>query len=227
MAKLVRLLFILTVLALPTSRLSAQVYSNYGDDDGFGIGATTGALDATVSHHDVSDADFTDERLIADTCCGWPAFAPTGSFEAFTAPPTIGRVVLTMRAGSLTRINPVDGANTIVLDGQAIPASFFDQFTANDACSPQEDPAVNQVETKSIELDPSFYPLVADGQVSLDGTHISAGDGCGSFQIDFLQLEVDPPGVPATDWRGLIALWLILLLGGAAMLVYSRRFQRA
>jgi hypothetical protein len=64
------------------------------------------------------------------------------------------------------------------------------------------------IETRSVSLDPALFPLLADGNVSLLGTHISEGVGGGSFVIDFLSitLDVSAPAVPEPGTLGIVAL---------------------
>jgi PEP-CTERM motif len=164
----------------------------YGDADGFGIGATT-TLDPTFSNATVGEAPLTDVQLIGDAFSA-PAFAPTGSFDAFTIPAgeQITAATLTMSAGAWdVGPSPVDGPNTLTLDGLAVPTTFFTLFTANN------DLDGNAIETQSIALSSALFPLLTDGLVSLAGTHLSEQDGSGSFQIDYLRLVIETqPGSP-------------------------------
>ena len=186
----------------------------YGDADGFGIGATT-TLDPTFSNATVGEAPLTDVQLIGD-CCAFsgPAFAPTGSFDAFTIPAgeEITAATLTMSAGAWdVGLSPVDGPNTLTLDGLAVPTTFFTLFTANN------DFDGNAIETQSIALSSALLPLLTDGLVSLAGTHLSEQDGSGSFQIDYLRLVIEtqpagsppPPTVPEPTTIALVGAGLL------------------
>jgi hypothetical protein len=173
----------LAVGGLTSSAQASVITTFYGDDDGFGIGATGGTIDPTVSHAGLGEAPFTDVRLIGNGTFIAPAFAPTGDFDGFVVPAgeSIIGATLTMRAGSwVSGPDPVNGPNQLLLDGMAVPTSFFDSFTNTG----------DEVETRSIALGSAFFPLLADGLVSLNGTLLSENFGSGSFQIDFLRLDV-------------------------------------
>jgi len=176
--------------------LASTITVFYGDADGFGVGATT-TLDPAFSNASPGEAPLTDIQLIGDSD-GFvgPAFAPTGNFDAYAIPAgeTIIAATLTMSAGAWdVGAFPVDGANVLMLDGVAVPTSFFSLYTAN---SGNEALGGNAIETRSLVLPSTFFPLLADGLVSLNGTHLSEEDGSGSFQIDFLRLviETQPAG---------------------------------
>jgi hypothetical protein len=209
------------VLALCLGSLAqAQItVSFYGDDDGFGVGETAGNLSApNTSHAGGGEAPFTDIRLIGNAFSGTaPAFAPTGSFNAFVLPVggIITQATLTLRAGSFdSGPNPVDGPNQIFLDGLLVSSAFINSFSQADT---------NQIQTLSFNLDASFFALLADGAVSLNGTHLSEDSGSGSFQVDFLKLEVTTvPGIVAVPEPSTYGL-----LGAAALigLVAARRMR--
>jgi PEP-CTERM motif len=181
----------LALLIAPLSRGQVTV-TFFGDDDGFGVGETAGNLTAaTTSHQGAGEAQFTDLRLIGDGFgASLPAFAPAGSFAAFSLPAgsTITQAVLTLRTGSFdSGPSPVDGPNSIFLDGLLVYSAFIDGFSQV---------AGEQIETRSFVLNASFFPIFADGLVSLNGTHLSEDGGSGSFQVDFLKLEITTsPGV--------------------------------
>jgi hypothetical protein len=216
---------VLACLVLGAQPIRASTITGfYGDADGFGIGATT-TIDPLVSHASGGDAPLTDVQLIGDLCgCVAPAFAPTGSFDAFTIPngETITAVTITMSAGAWdVGTKPVDGANTLVLDGLAVPTSFFALFTANNGIEPPNGNG-DAIETQTLALSPAFFPLMADGLVSLNGTHLSEEDGSGSFQIDYLRLDIEtqasgsvppPPSVPEPTTIALLGTGLIAIAG--------------
>ena len=191
-------LLIVGLLAAPAS--AATVTAFYGDDDGFGVGETSGSLTSpNTSNAGVGEAAFTDIRLIGTGNLA-PAFAPTGGFTPFVIP--VGDIItaatLTMRTGAwVSGPNPVDGPNSILLDGLAVPTSFFDLFTNQ----------TDLIETRSISLDPSFFAALADGSVSLNGTLSSENFGDESFQVDFLRLDIETaPAVPEPTSMALFGL---------------------
>lgn len=205
-------LVVLTVLLLPAARASASTIVLYGDVDGFGIGATT-FKDPTTDSASGGEAAGTDVRLIG-TNFSAPPFVPTATL-AFAPQSTITSILITMSmAGFGGNVSPVDGPNSIVLDGMALPA-FLDSFTSF------TDDANPNIETVSALLPASFFPLFADGSVSLLGTRITERDGFQSFQIDYLKFDIttneEPPSVvpePAS---------MMLLGTGLAGLVAERR----
>ena len=160
----------------------------YGDNDGFGIGKTSGTgFNPDISHAS-SDAPFTDVRLIGNGFAAG-AFAPTGSFSPFTVIGPIIAVTLTLRTGNFYPVGPADSvADHIFLNGSLVPDSFIAGFS---------DGTLNGgVETRSVALDPSFFLGLAGGNASLNGTHLAQGDGLdglgggGSFQVDYLELDI-------------------------------------
>jgi hypothetical protein len=209
---------VLALLCLGSLAHAQVTVSFYGDDDGFGVGQTSGNLtDATTSHAGVGEAPFTDVQLIGVNFDG-PAFAPTGSFNAFVLPvgSTITQAVLTLRTGSFdSGPVPVDGVGTnqIFLDGLLVSSAFINSFSQVDS---------QLIETRTFNLDSSFFSLLADGTVSLNGTHLSEDSGSGSFQVDFLKLEVTTtaPAITAVPEPSTYGL-----LGAAALigLVATRR----
>ena len=62
-------------------------------------------------------------------------------------------------------IEPVDGPNSIVLDGLPIPTTFLGSFATLDGLDPN-------IETLSAFLPSEFFALFADGSVGLTGTRI-------------------------------------------------------
>jgi hypothetical protein len=224
-----KLLLVVLVMAcfLVAARqaLASTITVFYGDADGFGIGAMT-TLDPTVSHASPGEAPFTDLQLIGDSqVFSGPAFAPTGSFDAYVIPAgeMIIAATLTMSAGAWdVGASPVDGANTLMLDGLAVPTSFFSLFTANNGL---ETPAGanTAIETQSLVLSSTIFPLLADGLVSLNGTHLSEQDGSGSFQIDFLRLDIETQGPAPIPEPTSIALLSVGLVAACARTVKRKR----
>ncbi len=221
--------FLAICLAAPASAATVDAY--YGDDDGFGIGKTgpTDTINA-VNSNAVSDAEFTDIRLIGTNCagspCAAPAFAPAANFTPFAVDGVVVSAMLTMRVGAFdSGPNPFDGANILRLDGLAVDGSFLSGFSSLDT---------NFVQTRTIVLDPAFYSLMNDGVVSLAGTHISNDTGSGSFQVDMLRLRIvsepPPPPPPSVPLPGSAALALTGMLAFATLTLAgapARRRARA
>lgn len=199
---------LLASLAMVPAAGHAQT-AYYGDDDGFGIGATSGTLDPTVDNATVGDAALTDVRLIGTGFAAGP-FTPTGSFDAFVVGGPITSALLTIRLGGFTPSNPVDGPNILMLDGMAVNAAFLNSFSSSDG---------EDIETLSYALDATFFAALSDGLVSLNGTHISEGSGFGSFQVDFLRLDINggAGAVPEPS------TWAMMLLGFGAVGFAMRR----
>ena len=186
---------------------ASLITAYYGDDDGFGVGVTSGTMDPQTANATSGDAPLTDIPLIstalANLCnpgCG--PFNPGGSFDPFTLDGPIVSAVLTLRTGSLDTTNPEDGPNVIYLDGLLVDTSFIDGFSASNTAD---------VETRSITLNSSFFSVLSDGAVSLAGTHISETSGSRRFQVDFLRLDIttSPVPIPAAVWlfgSGLLGL---------------------
>jgi hypothetical protein len=199
------------LLAVPAS-LAVDLSTYYGDDDGFGVGQFAGTLtDPITSHNELSDAPLTDQRLISDDPFYVAAgFSPDGGFDPFVIPAghSIVGASITMRAGSwVNGPSPLDGPNQLFLDGLIVPASFLQLFTNT----------ADEIETRTAALDASFFPLLADGNVALAGTIVSEEPGEGSFQIDFLRLDIATVPEPAGPVLFLIGLVL------SRMICHSRR----
>lgn len=175
----------------------------YGDDDGFGVGANSGVLLANNSNASPGEAPLTDVRLIGDFFDPLIGFRPTGSFTTFAPLSGITSAILTLRLGSFTPLNPVDGPSAIFLNGLEVDSNFLNSFGAN--LDPQNR---DNVETRSIALSSSFFSSLSTGSVSLAGTRISEGSGFGSFQVDFLRLDIT--GVSAVPEP---STWAMLVLG--------------
>ncbi len=199
---------LLACMAQPVS--ATTITTLYGDADGFGIGSTSGTLNATISNASPGEADGTDVRLIGTGTFFAPAFLPTGSFAAFSPFSAITSAILTIRMGSFVPTSPLDGPNILLLDGLAVSPSFLISFTGGTS---------DLIDTQSFTLAPSFYAALLDGSVSLNGTHISEGSGSGSFQIDFLRLEITGTlaAVPEPS------TWAMLLTGFVGIGLASRR----
>jgi hypothetical protein len=117
---LVLALAVLTLAISPIAR-ATLISTFYGDDDGFGVGETAGNLTSpNTSNAGVGEAALTDVRLIG-TGFAAPPFTPTGSFGAFVLDGPIVSIMLTLRTGAFdSGPSPVDGPNSIVLDGMTI-----------------------------------------------------------------------------------------------------------
>ena len=176
----------------------------YGDDDGFGVGETEGTLsEPTVSHPSPGEAPLTDVRLIGDQFSE-PAFAPTDELT-FTLPAdaVVVGARLTLRAGSwVSGPSPVDTTNVLVLDGIPLDPAFLEGFTQTG----------NEIEEHSVGLPGPILGALQDGAASLAGTHLSENGGSGSFQVDFLRLDVvSVPEPPTPAAPALAALSLLAL----------------
>jgi hypothetical protein len=202
-------LFVALVLATPAVAGTVTVF--YGDDDGFGVGATT-FKDPLVDSAGVGEAPGTDVRLIGTGFVA-PPFEPAGGVSFAAIGGAIASITITMSMAEFGGdIDPVNGPNSIVLDGVAIPTSFLGSFSS---FALGADP---NIETMSALLAPAFFPLFADGSVSLAGTRISERLGFGSFQIDYIRFDIVTVPEPSS----------IALLGlGLAGLAIARRKRLA
>lgn len=168
---------------LPGTAQAALVTTFYGDNDGFGIGATSGTINPLFTRSTPTEAPGTDTALLGTGQLA-PAFTPGGSFGPFVIPAgdTITAASLTIRFGSFNPTNPISGPNILRLDGVDF-AALLSAFTANLGGG-------DAIETRTLALPSSFFPNLADGAVSLTGTRISEGVGFGLFAVDFLRLDI-------------------------------------
>lgn len=209
MKTMLRIALPVLALAILASQSKGGVINTfYGDNDGFGIGATSGSIDPTASHAGAEDHGNTDTRLIGNGYAA-PAFAPTDSFDSFSlGGQTITSVVLTARMGGFVNISPVDGSNILMINSTAIPTSFFGEFATT---------GNGFVDLETISLPSTFYAGLTGGVANLSGTHISQGNGYGSFQVDFLELtittaeSVPEPATMLLTGTALIGLALVRL----------------
>ncbi|MCC6537680.1 MAG: PEP-CTERM sorting domain-containing protein [Bryobacterales bacterium] len=196
------------LLMASSNALATVAVVTYGDDDGFGAGATT-FKNVNTNSNSPGEAPFTDQRLIGD---GFflPGFAPAATLH-FAPFSSIGSVVMTLRlAGYGSSLNPV-APNALVVNGVALPTGLLDLF------SPRPDTTGPNVETQSIALAPNFFALFAGGSIDLTGTSINEASGASSFQVDFLRFEIEGNQVPEPSSIGM------MLAAGAAVAWRMRR----
>jgi hypothetical protein len=176
----------------------------YGDEDGFGIGATT-RTNPTVSNAS-SDAAGTDTRLVGGifTAGFGPAFQPTATLS-FTPVSSITGVRITMALAAFGgNTNPLVEPNSIVIDGLTVPTAFLDSFSSFG------DSDNTNIQTVNFSLSSSFFSLFSDGSIDLTGTSITERNGAGSFQVDYIRFDVESSAVPEP---GSLALSALALLG--------------
>jgi hypothetical protein len=212
------------LLCAPAAQ-AATIVALYGDDDGFGVGVTSGALtpdQIAATNATAGDAALTDAPMFNDVLFQ-PKFRPTGSFTPFTVTGEILSATLTLRVAGL-RVGSVNN-NRIFLDGNdIISGNLFDLIP--DRTAPH-----TQIDEVSVSLSPFFFPFLADGAVSLDGSRILqfadiGAAAIGPFQVDFIRLTIetrDPEVTPVP----LPAAAPLLLLGLGAVAVAGRRGRRA
>jgi hypothetical protein len=179
---------------------SANAVVLYGDQDGFGVGATT-FKNPLVDSAGPGEAAGTDVRLIG-TSFAVPPFAPTATLT-FAAQAGITGITITMAMAEFGgNVFSVDGPNSIVIDGIAIPAGFLDSFSS---FAIGADP---NIETVSFVLPAAFFAAFADGSIDLTGTHISERVGFGSFQIDYIRFDITSTAAPEPATLALLGLGL-------------------
>ncbi len=178
------------VLASPMS--AATVTSFYGDDDGFGLGITSGALpDPSVANASPGEAPFTDVPLGNEFLLATPAFEPTGSFDPFTLQGPILAATLTIRLASFQPKLPVIN-NKLSFNGlNILPIS--DVFAGLDD---KLDGFDHRIDTLVYDLSENaswiaIQNVLKTGNVSLNGTIWQDRDGFGLFQVDFLKLTIE------------------------------------
>jgi hypothetical protein len=192
----------------------------YGDDDGFGVGETTGNLsDQFTPHPSPGEAALTDVPLITVGSVEFPAFRPTGGFEPFAAQPDLVQARLTLRTGSFdSGPSSLDGAHHLVLDGIEVDASFVNGFSQSPG---------NLIETRTTILDTALIDALADGNVSLLGTQLSEDNGAGAFQVDFLRLDLVTIPEPRGAAAAALAALALVALGRAAPRIRVRSCSMA
>jgi hypothetical protein len=225
MRRITQLLIVVALLAVASGSNAAVITGYYGDDDGFGIGTTTGILPggnpAGFQHASPGEAPFTDVALIGNGFSE-PAFRPTYGITLPIEPDAIiSSATLTLRTGAFSSFAPLNGANRIRLDGVDIGAELFSQFVEN--AFPESNSFDGAaIETRSVALSPALFPLLADGNVSLIGTHISESVGAGSFVVDFVSVTVEtaPAAVPEP---GTLTILTAIIVGLISIRCWARR----
>ncbi len=188
---------------------AALVTAWYGDEDGFGVGIRTGVMNPISSNATASDAPGTDQRRGGGTPATSP-FQPSGGFSyAIDVTARVTSATLVMRLGAFTPTPPAGSPNRLTLDGIDF-SSFITGFTANATGG-------FLVEMRSLTLPDTFYANLLDGIVSLAGTRLAERNNRGSFQVDFLRLDIvtadqvvvsEPPAL-ALLGAGLLGLGLV------------------
>ncbi|MCU0907293.1 MAG: hypothetical protein MUF73_07570 [Rhodobacteraceae bacterium] len=212
------------LLCAPAAQ-AATIVAQYGDDDGFGVGVTSVVLtpvQIAAMNATADDAAFTDAPMFTDSL-NQPQFRPTGSFTPFSVTGEILSATLTLRVAGL-RVGTVNN-NRIFLDGNDIlSGNLFDLI-------PDRSAPHTGIDEVSVSLVPFFFPFLADGAVSLDGSRILQLSDTplasnGPFQVDFIRLTIetrDPDVTPVP----LPAAAPLLLVGLGAVAVAGRRGRRA
>lgn len=203
-----------TVMTAGNPAQAAVITTFYGDNDGFGTGLFTGSFSSDpfgVNNASVGEAAFTDRGMISNV-------KPTGNFASFSISGSIVTATLTARFGSFDPTPPLQNPNILLLDGLDVASlGFFNLFADKTGASGD---ANNAIETVSLALTAAYFPLLADGNVSLNGTRISEGSNSGSFMIDYLQLTITTAEIPEP---GTLAILSISLAG----LGFARRKRAA
>lgn len=201
--------------ALALSLRAATITVIYGDNDGFGTGALT-YKDPTQDNAGLGEALFTDVRLIGTGYSGHGPFSPTTSILFLAPSGNITSVLMTLSLADFgSDVLPVDGPNSIVIDGTAVSTSFLGGFANLDG-----DP---NIETRSFSLPSNFFAVFADGSIDLTGTRISESNGAGSFQVDYLSFDITSDEVPEPSTSGLLSIGL----AGVALVVRRQRSARS
>ena len=206
------------LLVLPGTAGSALISAWYGDDDGFGVGIRSGIMNPVSSNATATDAPGTDVRRAGGNPA-FPAFQPTGGFSyAIDIAARITAATLIMRLGAFTPTPPAGTANSLILDGVDF-SSFIGTFTANASGG-------FLVETRSLDLPSSFFPSLLDGAVSLSGTRLAEVVNRGSFQVDFLRLDIVTAAATPVSEPPALALLGAGLLGLGLVARRDRREQK-
>ena len=195
---------VITLLVFSLSIPAATITVIYGDNDGFGVGASI-FKDPLVSNATLGDAPFTDVRLVGGTSSTGP-FLPTSTLLFGPPVGTITSVLVTLRMAEFGgNQSPLSGPNSIVVDEVTVPDTFLNSFL-----SMATGGVGRNIDTRSFSLDSSFFSLFADGSINLTGTRISERSNFGSFQVDYLSFAVTTTdvSVPEPATMGLLGISL-------------------
>jgi hypothetical protein len=172
--------------------------------------------DATVDADAAGGAGFLEIRPVDDAFSA-SAFGPLsvpsyGPARSAVRGPSI-RLELTVFGGHAPAM---DGGHSMLLDGAAAPVRLLDLLAA------LKKDGVSDGGIQTYILESSFFPLLAEGLVEVNGTRLGEGGGAGRVRDDYLSLAVIADAVAAVPEPATFSL-LVAGLGG----LQWRRRRRA